>query len=136
MNFKILVVDTKKTFKLSWQILPLLILFFIFISYAFDTAWLMIGTIPAFILVMYWVISSVEYPIEIIFSDNELQIDTMTIPFDQILRYSIDEDAVLTENVSFELQNKTTITLVVSTKKQNKLVFDAFKKYLVEKVKV
>jgi hypothetical protein len=136
MNFKILVVDTKKTFKLSWQILPLLILFFIFISYAFDTAWLMIGTIPAFILVMYWVISSVEYPIEIIFSDNELQIDTMTIPFDQILRYSIDEDAVLTENVSFDLKNKTTITLVVSTKKQNKLVFDAFKKYLVEKVKV
>ena len=136
MNFKILVVDTKKTFKLSWQILPLLILFFIFISYAFDTAWLMIGTIPVFILVMYWVISSVEYPIEIIFSDNELQIDTMTIPFDQILRYSIDEDAVLTENVSFELQNKTTITLVVSTKKQNKLVFDAFKKYLEENVKV
>jgi uncharacterized membrane protein len=136
MDFKILVVDTKKTFKLSWQILPLLILFFIFISYAFDTAWLMIGTIPAFILVMYWVISSVEYPIEIIFSDTELQIDTMTIPFDQILRYSIDEDSVLTENVSFELQNKTTITLVVSTKKQNKIVFDAFKKYLEEKVKV
>jgi hypothetical protein len=136
MNFKILVVDTKKTFKLSWQILPLLILFFLFISYAFDTAWLMIGIIPAFILVMYWVISSVEYPIEIIFSDTELQIDNMSIPFDQILRYSIDEDSVLTENVKFDLKDKTSITLVVSTKKQNKLVFDAFKKYLEENVKI
>lgn len=135
MIFKLKAVNTKKVFKLTWIVIPTVLLLFGIFAYFLAEAWIMIGCIPGLILAMNWVVSKNEYDIELKFSDSELIIDNQIIKFNELQRYSFDDDSVFTENVTFKMKNNSKISLIVSTKKQNKIVFSAFKNHLEEKIK-